>query len=57
MIFGVDNGDKVGTLMLFVDDTNWGIGVYTPVATNFIDGIAGALSYESTYIALIKRWS
>jgi hypothetical protein len=45
--------------MAFVDDENWGIGVYTPIASNFLAGMAGAPGFESTdgptsYIAPIK---
>lgn len=46
--------------MAFVDDNNWGIGVYTPIATNFLAGMAGVPGFESTdsqtsYIAPIKK--
>ncbi|WP_139959683.1 hypothetical protein [Flavicella sediminum] len=45
--------------MAFVDDNKWGLGVYTPIASNFLAGMAGAPGFESTdsqtsYIAPIK---
>ncbi|WP_147676350.1 hypothetical protein [Algibacter pacificus] len=45
--------------MAFVDDNNWGIGVYTPISSNFLAGMAGKPGYESTdretsYIAPLK---
>ena len=45
--------------MAFVDDKKWGMGVYTPISSNFLAGMAGAPGYESTdshtsYIAPIK---
>lgn len=46
--------------MAFVDDNQWGMGVYTPVCTNFLAGMAGSPGYEATdgstsYIAPVKR--
>jgi hypothetical protein len=46
--------------MAFVDDNKWGLGVYTPVCTDFLAGMAGNPGYEATdgstsYIAPIKR--
>ncbi|SOE23193.1 hypothetical protein SAMN06298216_3587 [Spirosomataceae bacterium TFI 002] len=52
--------DKVSEhWMAFVDDNKWGIGVYTPISSNFLAGMAGAPGYESTdsqtsYIAPLK---
>ncbi|MCK0148092.1 hypothetical protein MWU78_20770 [Arenibacter sp. F26102] len=45
--------------MAFVDDAKWGMGVYTPIASNFLAGMAGDPGYESmdshtSYIAPIK---
>ncbi|MBE0652533.1 MAG: Ig-like domain-containing protein [Bacteroidales bacterium] len=45
--------------MAFVDNTQWGIGVYTPICNNFLAGMAGAPGYEATdgstsYIAPVK---
>jgi hypothetical protein len=46
--------------MAFVDDTNWGMGVYTPISSNFLAGMAGAPGFESqdsqtSYIAPLKK--
>ncbi|MCP4313837.1 MAG: T9SS type A sorting domain-containing protein [Bacteroidetes bacterium] len=46
--------------MAFVDDTQWGMGVYTPISNNFLAGMAGtpgggALSGSTSYIAPVKR--
>jgi hypothetical protein len=46
--------------MAFVDDNKWGLGVYTPVCTDFLAGMAGSPGYEATdgstsYIAPVKR--
>ena len=46
--------------MAFVDDSQWGIGVYSPSATKFIAGMAGTVDGEATsgstsYIAPIKQ--
>lgn len=52
--------DKVSEhWMAFVDDDNWGIGVYTPISSNFLAGMAGAPGFESmdretSYIAPLK---
>jgi hypothetical protein len=45
--------------MAFVDDKQWGMGVYTPISNNFLAGMAGtpgggALSGSTSYIAPIK---
>ena len=45
--------------MAFVDDKQWGMGVYTPTSNNFLAGMAGtpgggALSGSTSYIAPIK---
>jgi hypothetical protein len=45
--------------MAFVDDEQWGMGVYTPISSNFLAGMAGAPGFESTdgptsYIAPLK---
>jgi len=58
--WGRYNEDKVTEhWMAFVDDNKWGIGVYTPITSNFLAGMAGEPGYESTdsqtsYIAPIK---
>ncbi len=46
--------------MAFVDDKQWGMGVYTPISNNFLAGMAGtpgggALSGSTSYIAPIKK--
>ena len=46
--------------MAFVDSTNWGMGVYTPICSNFLAGMAGSPGGEATsgstsYIAPIKK--
>lgn len=46
--------------MAFVDDNKWGMGVYTPICTNFLAGMAGSPGFEArdgstSYIAPIKR--
>ncbi len=46
--------------MAFVDDTLWGIGVYNPICTNFLAGMAGtpggeANSESTSYIAPVKK--
>lgn len=46
--------------MAFVDDEQWGIGVYTPICNNFLAGIAGQTGFESdhpstSYIAPIDN--
>ena len=45
--------------MAFVDDNHWGIGVYTPICSNFLAGMAGSPGYEAmdgptSYIAPVK---
>lgn len=45
--------------MAFVDDEQWGMGVYTPISNNFLAGMAGtpgggAHSGSTSYIAPIK---
>ena len=45
--------------MAFVDDNLWGMGVYSPICSNFLAGMAGRPGYESmdnatSYIAPIK---
>lgn len=58
--WGRYSDDKVSEhWMAFVDDTKWGIGVFTPITSNFLAGMAGAPGYESmdsqtSYIAPIK---
>ncbi len=58
--WGRYNDDKVSEhWMAFVDDNNWGMGVYTPISSNFLAGMAGAPGFESTdsqtsYIAPLK---
>jgi len=46
--------------MAFVDSTNWGMGVYTPIATSFWAGMAGKPGGEfnddsTSYIAPVKK--
>lgn len=46
--------------MAFVNDNLWGIGVYTPICTNFLAGMAGDPGFESndastSYIAPVKK--
>jgi hypothetical protein len=46
--------------MAYVDDTLWGIGVYNPICTNFLAGMAGqpggdAISSSTSYIAPVKK--
>lgn len=46
--------------MAFVDDNQWGIGVYSPTATKFLAGMAGSPGGESTsgstsYISPIRQ--
>jgi hypothetical protein len=46
--------------MAYVDDTKWGIGVYNPICTNFLAGMAGqpggeATSNSTSYIAPVKK--
>ncbi len=48
--------------MAFVDNNNWGLGVFTPIATSFIAGMSGqpggeANSAPTSYIAPIKNES
>lgn len=58
--WGRYTNDKVSEhWMAFVDDNLWGMGVYTPIASNFLAGMAGAPGFESndsqtSYIAPIK---
>ena len=58
--WGRYNEDKVTEhWMAFVDDNKWGMGVYTPISSNFLAGMAGAPGFESTdsqtsYIAPLK---
>jgi hypothetical protein len=45
--------------MAFVDDNNWGIGVYTPITSNFLAGMYGESGGESkdnstSYISPVK---
>jgi len=45
--------------MAFVDDNKWGMGVYTPIASNFLAGMSGdpgyeALDSQTSYIAPVK---
>ncbi len=45
--------------MAFVDDEQWGMGVYTPICNNFLAGMAGvpggeSLSGSTSYIAPVK---
>jgi hypothetical protein len=45
--------------MAFVDDNHWGIGVYTPICSNFLAGMAGSPGFEAmdgptSYIAPVK---
>jgi len=45
--------------MAFVDDNKWGMGVYTPISSNFLAGMAGNPGYETldshtSYIAPVK---
>ena len=61
--WGRYNDNKVSEhWMAFVDDNHWGMGVYTPIATNFLAGMAGSPGYESadnptSYIAPVKKES
>lgn len=61
--WGRYNDNKVSEhWMAFVDDNLWGMGVYTPIATNFLAGMFGSPGYESkddptSYIAPIKTES
>jgi len=46
--------------MAFVDDTNWGMAVYTPITQNFLAGMAGSKGGETkdsstSYIAPLKK--
>jgi len=46
--------------MAFVDSTNWGMGVFTPIATSFLAGMAGKPGGEfndetTSYIAPVKK--
>jgi hypothetical protein len=46
--------------MAFVDDTQWGIGVYSPSATKFLAGMSGSMGGEAasastSYIAPIRQ--
>ena len=46
--------------MAFVDENLWGMGVYTPICTNFLAGIAGKPGFEAndastSYIAPVKK--
>lgn len=46
--------------MAFVDNTDWGMGVYSPSTSNFLAGVAGAFGGEATsggtcYIAPITK--
>lgn len=58
--WGRYNDNKVSEhWMAFVDDNHWGMGVYTPIATNFLAGMSGSSGYESndkstSYIAPVK---
>jgi hypothetical protein len=59
--WGRYQGDRVTEhWMAFVDDSHWGIGVYTPICSNFLAGMAGAPGYEAqdgptSYIAPVKK--
>lgn len=58
--WGIYEGDMVTeNWMAFVDGNKWGMGVYTPICTNFIAGLAGSPGFEAkdgstSYIAPIK---
>ena len=60
-IWGRYLGDVVTeSWMAFVDDNLWGIGVYSPLCTNFLAGMAGSPGYEASdgptsYIAPVKQ--
>jgi len=46
--------------MAFVDDTQWGIGVYSPSATKFLAGMSGSIGGEATsastsYISPVRQ--
>ncbi len=46
--------------MAFVDENLWGMGVYTPICTNFLAGMAGNPGFEAedastSYIAPVKK--
>ena len=46
--------------MAYVDDNKWGLGVYNPICTNFIAGMAGqpggeATSGATSYIAPVRK--
>lgn len=46
--------------MAFVDNSNWGMGVYNPLCTDFLAGMAGSAGGEATssgtsYIAPVKQ--
>jgi hypothetical protein len=58
--WGRYNDDKVTEhWMAFVNDEKWGMGVFTPMSSNFLAGMAGPPGFESTdaptsYIAPLK---
>lgn len=59
--WGRYNNDMVTeNWMAYVDDNKWGIGVYNPICTNFIAGMAGqpggeATSGSTSYIAPVRK--
>ena len=47
--------------MAFVNDDNWGIGVYNPQCTSFLAGLSGtpdggSTSKSTSYIAPVKKY-
>ena len=58
--WGRYEGDMVSeNWMAFVDANKWGMGVYTPICTNFLAGMAGSPGFEAkdgstSYIAPVK---
>ncbi len=54
------NNSVTENWMAYVDDTLWGIGVYNPICSNFLAGMAGepggeAISNSTSYIAPVKK--
>lgn len=48
--------------MAFVDDNNWGMGVYCPISSNFLAGMSGKPGFEAkdgptSYIAPVKTFA
>jgi hypothetical protein len=54
------NNSVTENWMAFVDNNNWGMGVYNPTCTNFLAGMSGSPGFEASdgstsYIAPIKK--